>query len=99
MIPEPDGNHLVADRKALLQALRRIAILSNRKTHGIRLAPGAGVLELSAENPDQEQASEEVPVTYDGDPTEIGFNVEYLQQAVGAVPTEEVVLHLWDPQS
>lgn len=99
VIPEPDGNHLVADRKALLQALRRIAILSNRKTHGIRLAPGAGVLELSAENPDQEQASEEVPVTYDGDPTEIGFNVEYLQQAVGAVPTEEVVLHLWDPQS
>lgn len=99
VIPEPDGNHLVADRRALLQALRRIAILSNRKTHGIRVAPANGVLELSAENPDQEQATEEVPVTYDGAATEIGFNVEYLQQAVGAIPTEEVVVHLWDPQS
>jgi len=99
VIPEANGFQLVAERKALQQALRRIAILSNRKTHGIRLSAGDNALELSAENPDQEQAAEELPVSYGGDPVEIGFNVEYLQQAVGAVPTEEVVLHLWDAQS
>lgn len=99
VIPETDGSHLVAERRTLQQALRRIAILANRKTHGIRLALGEGVLELSAENPEQEQAAEEIPVTYTGEVLEIGFNVDYLQQAVGAVPTEEVVIHLWDAQS
>ena len=99
VIPEADGNHLVGDRREMQQALRRIAILSNRKTHGIRLSCRQGVLELSAENPDQEQAAEEVPVTYEGEAVEIGFNVEYLQQAVGAVPTDEVIIHLWDAQS
>jgi DNA polymerase-3 subunit beta len=99
VIPEANGFQLKADRKQLQQALRRIAILSNRKTHGIRLGVSEGLLELSAENPDQEQAAEEVPVSYAGDAIEVGFNVEYLQQAVGAVPTEEVVLYLWDAQS
>jgi DNA polymerase-3 subunit beta len=99
VIPEPNGYKMVGDRKEVLQALRRIAILSNRKTHGIRLSSREGVLELSAENPDQEQAAEEVPVTYEGEPVEIGFNVEYLQQAVAALPTDEVLIHLWDSQS
>jgi DNA polymerase-3 subunit beta len=99
VIPEANGFQVVAERRALQQALRRIAILSNRKTHGIRVAVREGVLELSAENPDQEQAAEELPVSYSGDAIEIGFNVEYLQQAVAAVPTDEVVMHLWDAQS
>jgi len=99
VIPEPDGSKVIGERREVLQALRRTAILANRKTHGIRLSCREGVLELSAENPDQEQAAEEVPVTYEGDPVEIGFNVEYLQQAVNALPTDEVIIHLWDAQS
>ena len=99
VIPEADGNRLEADRRGLLQALRRIAILANRKTHGIRLSCREDVLELSAENPDQEQASEEIPVTYDGPAVEIGFNVEYLQQATAALPSDQVRIHLWDAQS
>ncbi|HKJ71039.1 MAG TPA: DNA polymerase III subunit beta [Gammaproteobacteria bacterium] len=99
VIPEAGGHVLNADRKVLQQALRRVAILSNRKTHGIRMALSQGQLELSAENPDQEQGAEEVPVSYDGEPLEVGFNVEYLQQAVAAVPTDQVVIHLWDAQS
>ncbi|MFP4560027.1 MAG: DNA polymerase III subunit beta [Thiohalorhabdus sp.] len=99
VIPEANGHRIIGDRKTIQQALRRIAILSNRKTHGIRLSCREGTLELSAENPDQDQGAEEVPVTYEGEPLEIGFNVEYLQQAMGALPTEDVVIHVWDAQS
>ncbi len=99
VIPEPDGGRMLADRRALLQALRRIAILSNRKTHGIRLSCADSALELSAENTDHEEAAEELPVTYEGQPVEIGFNVEYLQQAMAALPDDEVRIHLWDAQS
>ncbi|HKJ89086.1 MAG TPA: DNA polymerase III subunit beta [Gammaproteobacteria bacterium] len=99
VIPEADGSQVLGSRAEVQQALRRIAILSNRKTHGIRFSCREGILELSAENPDQEQGAEEVPVTYEGEAVEIGFNVEYLQQAMSALPTDEVVIHVWDPQS
>ncbi|MFA9459248.1 DNA polymerase III subunit beta [Thiohalorhabdus methylotrophus] len=99
VIPEANGQQVLGDRRQIQQALRRIAILSNRKTHGIRFSCREGLLELSAENPDQEEGAEEVPLSYQGDSLEIGFNVEYLQQAMSALPTDEVVIHVWDAQS
>lgn len=99
VIPEANGHQVVIDRATFQQALRRTAILANRKTHGIRVAVREGALELSAENPDQEEATEEVAADFSGDSIEIGFNVDYLQQAIGALPDDQVLLHLWDSQS
>ena len=48
---------------------------------------------------EQEEAEEEIPVDYEGESLEIGFNVSYLIDALAAVPTESVCLHLTDASS
>ena len=54
---------------------------------------------LQAHNPEQEEAEEEVEVGYTGDDMEIGFNVNYLLDALGAVETEEVSMAFVDANS
>lgn len=99
VIPEEGERPLHADRQVLRQALRRTAILSNRKTNGVRLSLKEEVLEVSSENPDQEAAAEEVAVDYGGTPLEIAFNVHYILDAVEGIPGDTVEIHLWDGQS
>ena len=59
------------------------AILSNEKYRGIRLDDQAQALTIQAHNPEQEEAEEEIEVTYQGDDLEVGFNVNYLLDASG----------------
>ena len=80
----------------LRAALQRAAILSNEKYRGIRLALRTGVLVLQAHNPEQEEAEEELEVNYQGEEVEIGFNVNYLLDALAAVDGNEVQLGLTD---
>ena len=99
VIPEMTEKPVQVDRRGIQQVLKRIAVLSNRKTHGVRLNASAASLQLTAENPDQEQGTEELEVEYGGDPLEIGFNIDYLQQAMGAMNCEKAIIYLWDSQS
>ena len=69
----------------LRHALQRTAILSNEKYRGIRLAIKPNALTLQAHNPEQEEAEEEVEVNYKGDEFEVGFNVNYLLDALAAI--------------
>ena len=99
VIPQDTSNHLSADREAFRGALQRTAILSNEKYRGIRLTIKSGSLLLQAHNPEQEEAEEEVEVAYEGDDIEIGFNVNYLLDALGAINTDEVTLAVVDGNS
>ena len=99
VIPKPQGNVLRADRDLLRHALQRAAILSNEKYRGIRLELGDGTLRIQANNPDQEEARDEVEVEYKGQALEIGFNVNYLLDALAAVDSEQVELGFVDANS
>jgi DNA polymerase-3 subunit beta len=99
VIPKDTGNELSADRQLLKGALQRTAILSNEKYRGIRLIIRKGSVILQAHNPEQEEAEEEVEVSYDGEDIEIGFNVSYLQDALGAIESEQVTLSVVDGNS
>jgi DNA polymerase-3 subunit beta len=90
VIPQDTSNQLTTDREAFRGALHRTAILSNEKYRGIRLIIKKGALLLQAHNPEQEEAEEEIEIGYDGDDIEIGFNVNYLLDALGAIESEEV---------
>lgn len=87
---------LSAGRIALRESLARVSILSNEKYRAVRLQCEEGTLRVQTNNPDQEEAEDELEVTYSGEPLEIGFNVSYLLDALAAVPTEEVEIHLTD---
>ena len=92
-------NELSADREEFKAALQRTAILSNEKYRGIRLIIRDNGVVLQAHNPEQEEAEEELEVSYKGDDIEIGFNVNYLLDALGAIESETVTLSIVDGNS
>ncbi len=99
VIPKESSNELKANRSEFRGALQRTAILSNEKYRGIRLViRDSGVL-LQAHNPEQEEAEEELEVEYSGEDIEIGFNVNYLLDALGAVEGDDVTLSVQDSNS
>lgn len=99
VVPQDTSNQLTADREVFRSALQRTAILSNEKYRGIRLIIKSGCLVLQAHNPEQEEAEEEIEIAYDGADIEIGFNVNYLLEALGAIESEEVSLAVVDGNS
>lgn len=99
VIPVKSGGIVKADRKVVREALQRTAILANEKYRGVRLELGPDSLVISANNPEQEEATETVAVEYDGAEMEIGFNVNYLLDALAAVDGEKMELHVTDGNS
>ena len=99
VIPKESSNELKADRTEFKSALQRTAILSNEKYRGIRLVIRDSGVMLQAHNPEQEEAEEELAVEYTGEDIEIGFNVNYLLDALGAVEGDDVTLSVQDSNS
>jgi DNA polymerase-3 subunit beta len=99
VIPQDTSNAMQADRELFRAALQRTAILSNEKYRGIRLVIRTGNLVLQAHNPEQEEAEEELEIEYDGDEIEIGFNVNYLLDALAAIESDTVNLAVVDSNS
>ncbi len=99
VIPKDGDKVVFADKQELRQALSRTAILSNEKFRGIRVTLGSGQLQLSANNPEQEEAEETVSVEYEGDGLEVGFNVSYLQDVLAVLDNERVRVTLHDANS
>jgi DNA polymerase-3 subunit beta len=95
-----DGNKLMTvNRELLKKALTRISILSNEKYRGIRLTLTTGNLAIQANNPDQEEAEEELSVDYDETEIEIGFNVTYIIDILNVLTSENVQFKLKDSNS
>jgi len=99
VIPETSGKAVTASKDALRHSLQRAAILSNEKYRGVRLEFMKNNIRIQANNPDQEEAEDEVEVEYAGTEMEIGFNVNYLLDALAAVDEENVEIGLVDPSS
>jgi len=99
VIPKESSNELKADRMEFKNALQRTAILSNEKYRGIRLVIRDSGVVLQAHNPEQEEAEEELAVEYSGEDIEIGFNVNYLLDALSAVEGDGVTLSVQDSNS
>jgi DNA polymerase-3 subunit beta len=99
VIPANPTKLVEADREVLRSALQRTAILSNEKYRGIRLMLKSDLLTLQAHNPEQEEAEDQIEVSYKGDELEVGFNVNYLLDALSAIETEKVEIGLTDANS
>jgi DNA polymerase-3 subunit beta len=99
VIPAASPKAIVADREMLRSALQRTSILANEKYRGIRLALKKNSMTLQAHNPEQEEAEEQVEVSYKGEELEVGFNVSYLLDALAAVDGNEVEIGVTDGNS
>ena len=99
VVPKNTTAVVEADRATLRQAFQRASILSNEKYRGVRLLLSADNLTIQANNPEQEEAEESIPVGYSGAELEIGFNVSYLQDVLNALPSDGVRINLSDAAS
>ena len=99
VIPAAGDKRLVGERELVRSALARTSILSNEKFRGVRLSLDDNRLRLQAQNPDREEAEDEVEVEYADAPLEIGFNVAYLLEALGVMESERFSLELTGPDS
>ncbi|OOZ09374.1 DNA polymerase III subunit beta [Solemya velum gill symbiont] len=99
VIPPQGDKLLTIERDLLKQVLQRASILSNEKYRGIRFSLSENLIHLTANNPEQEQAEEEIVIEYSKEEMSIGFNVGYLLDVLGVIDTENVVMTLTDPNS
>jgi DNA polymerase-3 subunit beta len=90
VIPAKTTNRFHIDRNAVLNAVKRIKILSNEKTNGIKLNVLPGELVISTNHPALGQATEKLPIHYDGKATEIGFNAKYLVESLSVLNETDV---------
>ncbi len=98
VIPRENDRVATADRGALTAALRRMSTVASDQTHRIRMALASGACKLSVQTPDLGEAQEELAVSYDGDPLEIGFNAAYLLEILKYMPTDEVRMTFKAPE-
>jgi len=99
VIPIGTDKEVRVNREELRTALQRAAILSNEKYRGVKLEVSPNRLRIVAHNPEQEEAVEDVEAKTGVSELAVGFNVNYLQDALGALSGEDVLVCLRDAQS
>jgi DNA polymerase-3 subunit beta len=90
---------LTLGREALQSAIRRVSLLSSERNRAIKVSLGPSRLELSASSPELGEAKESLPIEYEGEEVEVGFNAQYLLDFLSAVGGAEIVLELRDAES
>jgi DNA polymerase-3 subunit beta len=98
VIPKDNDRSCAVEKDSLAAALRRVGVVASDQTHRVRLQFTGGTLKLSVSTPDLGEAQDEIAVTFDGDPLEIGFNANYLLEILKFMPTDEVRLTFKAPE-
>jgi DNA polymerase-3 subunit beta len=96
LLPETFEHELRISGTELRDVVRRISLLA-QKNAPLRLAFAPGELTVSAQTPDIGEARESLPVAFQGDPLEIGFNPEFLRDGLDAIEEGDVVVKLISP--
>lgn len=98
VIPKDNDRICLADKAALNSALKRMSVIASDQTHRIKMSFNTGMLKFSVTTPDLGEASDELPVNYNGDQLDIGFNATYLLEILRYMPTEQVKLTFKAPE-
>jgi len=96
LVPEAFDHELALPREELLDVVRRVSVMAQRNSP-LRLRFGDGELTVSAQTQDVGEARESLPVSFGGEPLEIGFNAEFLRDGIEAVGGEQLRLKLISP--
>ena len=90
VIPKTNKHKLTVERDTLMQATRRVSILSNALTHQIKMGLRPDAITLSVSTPDLGEAQEDVVGAYDGPEMDIGFNASFLTDILKSINTDDV---------
>jgi DNA polymerase-3 subunit beta len=96
LLPETFEAEVTMPREEFLDVVRRTSVLAQRKSP-LRLRFEDGELTVSAQTQDVGEAHESLPISYSGEPIEIGFNADFLRDGLESVNDESVRLKLISP--
>ena len=99
VFPTGEPLPLEISKEILQSALSRASVLSNEKYRGVRFQLSENKLKLTANNPEQESAEEEVDVIYRGSDLEVGFNIGYLLDVLNSIESETVSFEFYGEDS
>ncbi len=97
IIPKDYDKKITLGTGAVLSAVRRAALLANEDSKGIKLALEKGKMTFSSRAPETGDAQIQMPIEYDGEPIEIGFNPQFLMDVMRVIKSETFDLHLGQP--
>ena len=86
VIPKQSKYKIAVARDALLAAIKRAAIFSSERYHGVKFALSSGLLTVSSTSPETGEASESLDVDFTNEEFAIGFNASYVLQVLGVIP-------------
>ncbi|MDR0497202.1 MAG: DNA polymerase III subunit beta [Treponema sp.] len=97
VIPESQKNSFTVNRLEMLDALRRVSLLVEQKSHRVYLGLSSGMASIYCEENDIGNAREEIPCKYDGEELTIALNYRYLEEPFKVMGGEEICIHFTDP--
>ncbi|MFN8668200.1 MAG: DNA polymerase III subunit beta [Gemmatimonadaceae bacterium] len=98
VIPRDNNRVATIDKTALQSALKRMSVVASDQTHRVKLSFNLALLKFSVATPDLGEGQDELPIRYDGDPIDIGFNGMYLLEILRYMPTEEIKFTFKEPE-
>lgn len=95
VIPRNNPKEIIIERASFFDAVRRVSVLSNQKTHLVKFSFNEGTLEIMVLNRDiGGEARETIEVEYHGDLHIIGFNGIYFTEILDIIKTQKVRLEM-----
>ena len=92
VIPEKQEHSIVIKREELLGALRRVALMVEKKSHRIYLGISSGKMDIYSEESENGTVEDEIPCQYDGEDVTIALNYRYLEEPFKTMTDNEVKL-------
>lgn len=99
VIPKANDKELKLQKADFERAVDRVSTISSDRGRAVKLSLSADKMLLAVNNPDSGSATDEIPVSYESEPLEIGFNSKYLLDIAGQLTTEEAIFRLADSGS
>ena len=94
VIPSEKGVGVILEKEPFLHALRRMNVVSSERYSGVILSFSSGKVVLNSTNLDVGEATEEMDISYSGDDIDVGFNVNYLIDAISAMDGENILFEV-----
>ncbi len=96
VIPQIEEKPVLAPRKKLLEALKRISVISAERYRPVSFNVSPGTLVLVSQHPDLGEGREKVPIQYEGEEFVLNFNAKYLIDVLEVLGSEEVEFYMRD---
>jgi DNA polymerase-3 subunit beta len=97
VIPESQTKSFTVNRNEMLDALKRVSLLVEQKSHRLYLNLSSGTVSIYCEESDIGNAREEIPCKYDGEEATIALNYRYLEEPFRVMNAEEISVLFSDP--